>query len=135
MKELFNNKSFALLSVLLLEGIYFYNFTTPEFNVNVAQLPFWSLSVYFTWRCIKNDKAIDYLFLGLFIGLGILSKYLFVYLVIGIKLVFIYWIRKGKKIKFSNYFIAGPVALLILLPHNFIHNAPFLTILETEYCE
>ena len=116
-EDFLQNKKLALLSVLLLEGIYFYNFTTPEFNVNISQLPFWALSVYFTWRCIKYDKAVDYLFLGLFVGLGILSKYLFIYLVIGIKLVFIYLIRKGKKIKFSNYFIAGPVALLILLPH------------------
>ena len=116
-EEIFNNKKLALLSVLLLEGIYFYNFTTPEFNVNVAQLPFWALSVYYTWRCIKYDKATDYVFLGLFAALGILSKYLFIYLIIGIKLAFIYFIRKGKKIKFSHYFIAGPITLLILIPH------------------
>ncbi len=116
-EEIFNNKKPALLSILLLEGIYFYNFTTPEFNVNVAQLPFWALTVYYTWRCIKYDKATDYVLLGLFAGLGILSKYLFIYLIIGIKLVFIYFLRKGKKIKFSHYFIAGPITLLILLPH------------------
>ena len=85
--EILNNKKLALLSVLLLEGIYFYNFTTPEFNVNVAQLPFWALTVYYTWRCIKYDKLTDYIFLGLFAGLGILSKYLFIYLILGIKLV------------------------------------------------
>ena len=67
--EFFKDKNLALLSVLLLEGIYFYNFTTPEFNVNISQLPFWAFSIYFTWRCIKFDKAIDYIFLGLFIGL------------------------------------------------------------------
>ncbi len=116
-EEIFNNQKLALLSVLLIEGIYFYNFTTPEFNVNVAQLPFWALSVYYTWRCIKYDKTTDYVFLGLFAGLGILSKYLFIYLIIGIKLVFIYFIKKGKKINFSHYFIAGPITLLILLPH------------------
>ena len=116
-EEIFNDKKFALLSVLLLEGIYFYNFTTPEFNVNVAQLPFWALTIYYTWRCIKYDKAIDYILLGLFTGLGILSKYLFIYLIIGVKLVFVYFIRKGKKIKFSHYFIAGPLTLLILFPH------------------
>ena len=116
-EEFFDNKKLALLSVLLLEGIYFYNFTTPEFNVNVAQLPFWTLTVYYTWRCIKYDKVTDYVLLGLFAGLGILSKYLFIYLIIGIKLVFIYFLRKGKKIKFSHYFIAGPITLLILLPH------------------
>ena len=120
-EEIFNDKNLALLSVLLLEGIYFYNFTTPEFNVNVAQLPFWALTVYYTWRCIKYDKAIDYVFLGLFAGLGILSKYLFVYLIIGVKLVFFYFIKNGyflkKRIKFSHYFIAGPITLLIILPH------------------
>ena len=98
--EFFDNKKLALLSVLLLEGIYFYNFTTPEFNVNVCQLPFWALSVFFTWRCIKFDKSIDYIFLGLSIGLGILSKYLFIYLVIGIKLLFLYLIKKRKKLIF-----------------------------------
>ena len=115
--EFFDNKKLALLSVLLLEGIYFYNFTTPEFNVNVCQLPFWALSVFFTWRCIKFDKSIDYIFLGLSIGLGILSKYLFIYLVIGIKLLFLYLIKKIKKINFLNYLIAGPIVLLILTPH------------------
>ena len=33
--ELLNNSKLALISLLLLEGIFFYNFTTPEFNVNV----------------------------------------------------------------------------------------------------
>ena len=115
-KEIFRNDLLSLLSVLILESIYFYNFTTPEFNVNVCQLPFWTLSIYFAWRSIKYDNLIDYIFLGIFIGLGILSKYLFIYLVVGIKLFFLYLIKKGKKIKF-NYFIAGPIAFLILLPH------------------
>ena len=49
-EKLFRNKTLSLISVLLLEGIYFYNFTTPEFNVNVCQLPFWSLCVYYSWK-------------------------------------------------------------------------------------
>ena len=35
--KIFKNQILSLLSVLLLEGISFYNFTTPEFNVNVCQ--------------------------------------------------------------------------------------------------
>ena len=54
--EILNNQKLALLSVLLLEGIYFYNFTTPEFNVNVAQLPFWALTVLFCWKGFKKNK-------------------------------------------------------------------------------
>ena len=33
--EIFNNNLLGLISVLLIEAIYFYNFTTQEFNVNV----------------------------------------------------------------------------------------------------
>ena len=85
-EEFFENKKLAFLSVLLLEGIFFYNFTSPEFNVNVCQIPFWAASIYFAWKCFKTDKLINYIFLGLSIGLGVLSKYLFIYLIIGIKL-------------------------------------------------
>ena len=48
--------------------------------LNVSQLPFWALSIFLTWRCLKRDKIIDYIFLGIVLGLGILSKYLFIYL-------------------------------------------------------
>ncbi len=114
--DFFRDKSLALISVLLLEGIFFYNFTTPEFNVNVCQLPFWALSIYLTWRCFKHDELLDYIFLGICFGLGILSKYLFVYLVIGIKLLFLYFLLKNK-IKSKKFLIVGPIVLLILLPH------------------
>ena len=49
-EDFFENKIHSLISVLLLEGIFFYNFTTPEFNVNVCQLPFWALSVFYCWK-------------------------------------------------------------------------------------
>ena len=76
-KEFFQNQIYGLLSVLLLEGIYFYNFTTPEFNVNVCLLPFWALSVLYCWKGYKDNKTSDWLLFGFFAGLGILSKYLF----------------------------------------------------------
>ena len=114
--DFFKDNSLALISVLLLEGIFFYNFTTPEFNVNVCQLPFWASSIYFTWRCFKHDELLDYILLGICFGLGILSKYLFLYLVIGIKLLFLYFLFKNK-IKSKNFLIVGPIVLLIILPH------------------
>ena len=45
--EILEDKVYSLISVLILSGIYFYNYTTPEFNVNVSQLPFWASAVYF----------------------------------------------------------------------------------------
>jgi 4-amino-4-deoxy-L-arabinose transferase-like glycosyltransferase len=115
--EFFKDINSAFFSVLLLESIYFYNYTTPEFNVNITQLPFWALSVYFTWHCLKSNKATDYIILGLVFGFGILSKYLFLYLVIGIKLLFIYLFLKKKKIKIKHLFIVGFVTILVISPH------------------
>ena len=114
-EEFFENKVFCLLSVLLLEGIYFYNFTTPEFNVNVCLMPFWSLTVLYLWKGFKDNKIIDWLLLGLFAGFGFLSKYLFIYLGLGIDIFLIYMIYK-KKIDFKCL-VSIISFLIVLLPH------------------
>ena len=95
-QEILKNSLLSLISVLLLESIYFYNFTTPEFNVNVCQLPFWSLVVYYSWKVFnsKNIQFIDCFLIGLFGALGFLSKYLFAYLLLSIAIFFIYSIYK-----------------------------------------
>ena len=118
--EFLENKSLSLFSVLLLEGIYFYNFTTPEFNVNVCQLPFWTLTVYYSWKLYnkKNIDAKDSILLGFFASLGFLSKYLFIYLLVSIDLLFFYliFIKKDKKFNF-NYIISLAVFIILLIPH------------------
>ena len=115
-EDFFNNKSYCLISVLLLEGIYFYNFTTPEFNVNVCQLPFWALTVYYSWGSYKKNNINSWILFGVFAALGFLSKYLFIYLLIGIKIFFGYIIIKKKKFHYK-YLIPGTVFILLLLPH------------------
>ena len=131
-KEFFNNDLLGLISVLLIEGIYFYNFTTPEFNVNVCQLPFWSLTVYFSWK-IYNSKEIkftDCFLVGLFAAFGFLSKYLFIYLLVSIDLLFIYliFIKKDRKLDFK-YFISLEVFFVALVPHLiWLNNNDFITI-------
>ena len=119
-EELLNNKLLSLISVFLLEGIYFYNFTTPEFNVNVAQLPFWALTVYYSWRIFSKEKIDlkDNILLGIFAAIGFLSKYLFVYLLVTIDFLFFYiiFIKKEKKYDYK-YLISFTVFLILLVPH------------------
>jgi len=114
-EDFFENKVFCLLSVLLLEGIYFYNFTTPEFNVNVCLMPFWALTVLYLWKGFKENKIIDWLLVGLFAGFGFLSKYLFIYLGLAMDVFLIYMIYK-KKIDFKCLVSLIPF-LIVLLPH------------------
>jgi 4-amino-4-deoxy-L-arabinose transferase-like glycosyltransferase len=114
--EFFQNKLHSFLSVLILEGIVFYNYTTPEFNVYVCQLPFRALAVYYCWKCYENDNIKNWIILGITAALGFLSHYLFIYLILSIKLFFILQIIKYKKFN-SNYIIASSIFLLILTPH------------------
>jgi len=131
--EFFKNTKLSLISVLLLESIYFYNFTTPEFNVNVCQLPFWSLTVYYAWKIYqaKEIQFIDCFLIGLFAAFGFLSKYLFIYLLISIDLLFIYliFIKKTKKFDFK-YLVTIEVFFVLLVPHLiWLYNNDFITIL------
>ncbi len=130
--EILNNIKLSLISVLLLESIFFYNFTTPEFNVNVCQLPFWSIVVYYSWNIYqsKEIRLLDCFLVGLFGAIGFLSKYLFVYLLISINLLFIYsiFLKKFKKFDFK-YLITIEIFLVLLVPHLiWLYDNEFITI-------
>ena len=130
--EILGNSKLGLISVLLLESIYFYNFTTPEFNVNVCQLPFWSLVVYYSWKIydFKEIQFKDCFLIGFFAAIGFLSKYLFIYLLASIILLFIYLIfyKKNKKFDFK-YIITLEVFIVFLVPHLvWLFNNDFITI-------
>ncbi len=128
-EEFTNDRFLALISILLIEGIFFYNFTTPEFNVNISQIPFWAASLYFSNRCAKFNKISDFIFLGIVLGFGILSKYLFIYLAIGIIFFFLYLLLLRKNISFIKIVLTALIVLLILSPHiKWLLENDFITI-------
>ena len=100
--------------------------------MNVCQLPFWSLVVYYSWK-IYNSKKIEFkdcFLIGLFGAIGFLSKYLFLYLLTSICLLFVYsiFINKTKKFDFK-YLIIFEVFLVLLVPHLiWLFNNEFITI-------
>jgi 4-amino-4-deoxy-L-arabinose transferase-like glycosyltransferase len=126
--EIFEDQIYSLLSVLILSGIYFFNFTTPEFNVNISQLPFWALCVYFFYKGINLNKKIDWVLFGIFSSLGFLSKYLFIYLLAAFFIYLIFNLKRFKKI-IPNYLLSLIISLILLLPHFFwLFENNFITI-------
>ena len=126
--DIFKEKTYSLLSVLILSGIYFYNFTTPEFNVNVSQLPFWALTVYFFWKGLNYNKKIDWVLFGIFSALGFLSKYLFIYLLLALLFFFVLNFKNYQK-SIKNYFISILISLILLTPHFiWLFNNNFVTV-------
>ena len=67
---------------------------------------------------------------GLFAAFGFLSKYLFIYLLVSIDLLFIYLIFFKKERKFDfKYLITLEVFLVVLVPHLiWLNNNEFVTI-------
>ena len=118
--EFFQNKTLSFFSVLILEGIYFYNFTTPEFNVNVCQLPFWALTVYLSWKLYmkKDTNTVILILLGVTAAIGFLTKYLFAYLLLSVVMIFAYefFITKTRKIDFKHY-LPIEIFFVLLVPH------------------
>jgi len=131
-KEILENDLLSLISVLLIESIYFFNFTSPEFNVNICQLPFWSLTIYYSWKIYnkKEIKFLDCFLVGFFAAIGFLSKYLFLYLLVSISFLFLYliFIKKDRKFDFK-YLITIEVFFITLVPHLiWLNNNDFITI-------
>ena len=115
-EDFFRDKIYSLISVLLLEGIYFYNYITPEFNVYISELPFWTLVVFFSWKSYSVNSFKNWFLLGLFSGFGFLSHYLFSYLLISIAIFFIYTFLKNKKFNFKCL-VALEVFIIMIIPH------------------
>ena len=131
--EILQDLKLSLISVLLLVSIYFYNFTSPEFNVNVCQLPFWSMVVYYSWKIYDSNvvNLSDCFIVAIFGAIGFLSKYLFIYLLVSIDLLFIYLIffKKSKKFDFK-YIITLEVFIVLLVPHLiWLYHNDFVTVL------
>ena len=124
-EEVYKNKIFGFLSVLILEGIYFYNYTTPEFNVYISELPFWTLTVYYAYKANFRNNFKDWALLGFFSAIGFLSHYLFSYLLLSIALFFIYIFFKNKKFNFK-LLIALEIFIIVLIPH-------LLWLVENDY--
>jgi len=115
-QEIYKDKIFGFISVLILEGIYFYNYTSPEFNVYISELPFWTLTVYYSYKAFSKDHFKDWALMGFFGSIGFLSHYLFSYLLLSITFFFIFSFWKNVKFNFKSL-VALEVFIIMIIPH------------------
>jgi len=114
----------GLIGVLLLEGISYYNFTSPEFNPNVLQLPFWALAGWSFHKAVKGNRIIDWALLGVWAAAGMYSKYssgLFLLVLVGA----LFAHRDGRRrLTGVGPYLAVAVGFALFLPHLswLIHN-------------
>lgn len=107
----------ALCAAAMIEASAFYNYTTPELNNNMLRRGMTALTVLFIYWAMSRRKLVYWAAGGLFVGLGLLSKYDHGLLVVTI-LAFAVLHRQAR----PHWGTAGPyvlaaVAFAVFLPH------------------
>jgi 4-amino-4-deoxy-L-arabinose transferase-like glycosyltransferase len=115
-QDFFNNKIYPLLSILILEALVFFNYTTPEFNVYVCQLPLKAALIYFFWQGINSNKINYWILIGFLSALGVLTHYSFAILILSLFIYFIFFLKKNKKL-LKNFFISLLIFFVTIFPH------------------
>ena len=65
----------ALIAVLALEGIHFYNFSVVKFAHDQMQLPFWAFTGLFFYRAVARGRLSDWVLAGVLLAGAFWSKY------------------------------------------------------------
>lgn len=113
----FLSKDKALLSVMLLEGIIYYGYSTMEFNVNVVSLALWPMTVYYFYKALKTDNIMNWALAGFFAGLNMFNKYVSGVLLLCM-LVFMFYDKNAReKFKKVGPYICAIVCFCVFLPH------------------
>lgn len=64
-----------MLTVLLLEGVQYYNVHAIDFNDNTLELGLWALTALFFYKALQSQAWRDWILTGVFAGLGMMTKY------------------------------------------------------------
>ena len=65
----------AVAGTLLLTGVFYYSWPTPEMNHNLVQMPLWAWMCLALWRSVQGGRIAWWLLLGVFAGLSLWAKY------------------------------------------------------------
>ncbi len=122
----------ALATLTLLVGVYYMNFTSPEFNVNMLQIPLWGLVFLLFWLGVRASNGLHPLTLlawaaaGACFGLAMLTKYLAAFAIVPLGLFTILTPTGRRALRTPGPYLAAVIASAFFLPH-------FLWMLDTEF--
>jgi 4-amino-4-deoxy-L-arabinose transferase-like glycosyltransferase len=107
----------ALVAVLILDGMHYFNYTAVKFNHDVIQLPLWALAGYAFHAGLKRGRMLDWIWLGAAVGLALWAKYFVVVLAVPLALFLLIDRDARKALATPGPWIAMVLAALVMLPH------------------
>lgn len=111
-------QSKAFLATILLEGLHFYNFSSPEFNPNVLTLPIAAWFNYFAWQSLEKNHLRSWLILAIISALGILTKYSFLLHLAAFGMLLLFDQKNlFRRLKNPHFYLAILLFLALIFPH------------------
>lgn len=107
----------ALIAVLALEGLHFFNFSAVKFNHDVMQLPFWALAGWLLFRALTRERALDWILAGVCLALAFWTKYTIFVLIAAIGLFFLLDPFARRKLRTPGPYLMGGAFLVVIAPH------------------
>jgi 4-amino-4-deoxy-L-arabinose transferase-like glycosyltransferase len=107
----------ALASVLIVDGLHYFNFTAAKFNHDVVQLPFWALAGFAFHRALREGRLAYWALLGAALGLAFWAKYFIVVLAIPMVAYVLVDRAARQTLRTPGPYLAIAVGLLVILPH------------------
>jgi len=107
----------ALVAVLIVDGLHYFNYTAAKFNHDVIQLPFWALAGFAFHRALRGGWLGHWLLLGVAIGMSLWAKYFVVVLAAPLALFVLIDRDARKMLATPGPYVAAAVALVTMAPH------------------
>lgn len=108
---------YALISVMLLEGVQYYNFHAIDFNDNTLELGLWALTIYFFYKALRSPSKTAWILTGLFAGLGMMAKYYTASLLAAMTLYLFYNHSNRKQLTTLPPYLGLLTFVMLILPH------------------
>src|ERR1043166_6730875 len=107
----------ALVAVLIIDGLHYFNYTAAKFNHDVIQLPFWALAGLAFRPALRHGRIADWLLLGLALGMALWAKYFVVVLAAPLALFLLIDREARRALATPGPWLAVVVALVFMAPH------------------
>jgi len=107
----------ALVAVLIIDGMHYFQYTAVKFNHDVVQLPFWALAGCSFHAALKRGWLGHWLLLGIAFGGALWAKYFVVVLAAPYALFMLFDRNARRALATPGPWLTLGVALLIALPH------------------
>jgi 4-amino-4-deoxy-L-arabinose transferase-like glycosyltransferase len=107
----------ALVAVLIVDGLHYFQYTAVKFNHDVIQLPFWALAGFAFHAALKRGRLGSWVLLGFAFGAALWAKYFVIVLAAPYALFMLLDRQARRGWATPGPYIGLAVALLIAAPH------------------